>query len=88
MKVDAKLGPFKYFVHKFKREDDNKTVFTFADYQDFMTIVTVDRIQKGRLTQKCYFKPHNILNCLSLHLTIIGESPELQECPGEWLIFC
>lgn len=47
MKVNADLGNFKYFVYEFKRNEENKTVFTWMDFQGFVTIISVDWIQKG-----------------------------------------
>ena len=47
MTVNADLGNFKYFVYEFNRNGENKTVFTWVDYQGFMAIITVDWIQKG-----------------------------------------
>ena len=47
MKVNADLGNFRYFVYEFKRNEENKTVFTWMDFQGFVTIISVDWIQKG-----------------------------------------
>ena len=42
MEGDTKLRSFKYFVYKFYHENENKTVFTWTKYQDFMNIASVD----------------------------------------------
>ena len=49
MTSNRQLGIFKYFVHDFNRSGEDKTVFTWVDDIGYMTIVSVDWIQKGKL---------------------------------------
>ena len=48
-------------MYKFYHENENKTVFTWTKYQDFMNIASVDWIQKDGLVYLGYFKHHNVL---------------------------